>query len=139
MKFKRDVHFGGDVWVTTEYAIIDVTPQLYKRILQLHKALMSVGAVYIEEFDYNPDYYTGEDEVSEDNFDCVMLKVSKGDILWEGLIKHTDISFCTDQIPLTVLKETYKVEHASKERLPLFIGKLKSDEAKALLEERMRQ
>lgn len=139
MKFKRDVHFGGDAWdVNTEYAIIEITPQLYKRILELHKAVTSVNATYIEEFDYTPDFYTDEDKKSEDRLDCVMLKVSKDDILWEGLLKHTDISWSIESIPFNLLKEMHKVKRARKERLPLYIGKLKTDEAKALLEERMK-
>lgn len=86
-----------------DHAIVEIDKELVRRIRELHRALMSVKADYIKEFDYRLEYMNEDDSEADFRVDVAMLNVSKDDFHWSGGIKHTNDNFETDSIPLKVL------------------------------------
>jgi len=148
MKFKYILN----VYVYDEYnegpekAEIIFTPELIKRIQELHKAVKSVKASKISDYDCTPNWlnkdpdnegqYVEWDE-GDGGIDCLTLNVTD-DVEWSGWIKHTSILVETESIRISELLEIKKVFTTPKIKLPLLIHELKSDKAKEALEQRFK-
>jgi hypothetical protein len=130
-KFIRGVHCNEEFCDSyPTFALIEITPKLYEWILKAVKAIKSLGATYIERFDYTPDWKTSEsdspsesdltDSPSESDLTDwdTLIKVSDDDIKWETGIKHTNVTCDTESIPLNLLKELFKVYKTPVEKLP---------------------
>jgi len=127
------------------YALIEITPDLYRWIQRALKARKSLDAARIQRYDYTPDWKASEiDSPTEDELvetecriDYNLISVSDDDIKWTAVIKHTSVEFSTERIPLKEVKEAFKVYKCSKKNLPLLINDLKYNVSKELLERRL--
>lgn len=148
-----------EVYVYDEYidtrperAEITITPKLIERVLELSDAVKNVKAFQIQEIDYSPDWLcekyekdddgTGDPEYVEwedGSMDTVMLNVSDDDFRWKGWIKHTNILVETESIFISNMLELKKVYDTPKEDLPLLLNNLKYEEAKKVLELRLKE
>lgn len=97
--FTRSEFLGN----SNDYAEVEITDSLGERIRTFCRTLNELGADFLHEFDYGPDFHF----VDEDTWiDVVQLVVAKnGDFWWEGYIKHTDVRWETGSIPFALLDE----------------------------------
>ena len=108
MSFKKivPVHVGGECWDTPDYAVIELNTASIKRIKKLAQAVKDLKVTYIEEFDNRAELKTGEPDDLTDwdgRSECDMLKVSCDDFHYNGIIKHTNITWETEGISLKEL------------------------------------
>ncbi len=141
-----------DVLSNNEYeehptqARITFNEQSLNRIFQLHEALVSVEAYSIT-ISFGVDEWLIEDYNDEDEAVYVTwderYENTKIIVLNDSVVimsyKKNGSSFETEFIMLSELQEIYKVLKSPVEDLPLFIETLKSEEAKAILQERLSQ
>lgn len=135
-----DEYFDG----SPEKIIIEMTRPLARRILQLAAAVKKVKAYKICEFDYTPQFFNiGDDEelVEAEEFrtDGETLDVDDNAFYWSGSVKNTGINWETELISLDIPRELETVWKTPKSRLPLLVGTLKTQEARELLNERMKK
>lgn len=127
-----EVHIGSEFGRGPEVAVVEITPALDARIRQLAAAARALGVYKIAEFDSSPDIFLRDYEAEEDDgtiayrepadeeeekacrVECVTLNVTPGDYFWSGYVKHTDIRWETDTIPLEAIEK----EPAKRPRLP---------------------
>ena len=109
-KFTRTVpvHAPSESWDSPDYAVIELDTAAIKRIKQLARAVKDLKVAYIEEFDNTADLKTGDPDNLTDwgRSECNMLKVSEEDFHYNGILKHTDITWETEGIPLKDLPRT---------------------------------
>jgi hypothetical protein len=128
------------------YALIEMTPDLYKWIMRALKARKDLEATYIQKFDYTPDWKESEtdspteaDLVGPDDLriDYSMISVSDDDVRWNSVLKHSNVEFSTERIPLKEIKEVFKVYNCPKKNLPLLLNNLEYEVSKKLLERKL--
>jgi hypothetical protein len=120
-----------------DHARVEITPALARRLKLLQNTVKKVGATYIEEWD-TPELLDSNDEDSETSIDCVTLKVSDTDFHWEGNLKNTEVRWETRCGNFDEVNEVLRVAKTLRKNLPLLIGKLDFDDAKKLLEKRLK-
>ena len=122
------------------HAKVTFTKELTKRIIQLHKALTLVNAAKICDFD-SPDKWLANDEDEEwdGRVDCGMLTVWEDHIRWNDYIKNTSIEIETYEVRMKEILEIHEVLTSPPKELPLMIGNLTSEEAKQILEQRLKE
>jgi len=131
----QDEYDDGD---GLSYCEVEITPSLARRIKLFVNTLKKIRATYIEEFS-DPDGYFKEDGTEcEVRIDCAMLRVSEDDFEWKGFFKHSNTTWSTDLIQMQVVDEVLKVARTPKNHLPLLLESLETEDAKALLEKRMK-
>ena len=123
---------------------VEITDELFDRIIELHEAAKKLNVLRIVEFDSSPIYYDKDDETeelveSEHRLEIETLNVGDYGFHWRGVIKHTDANWETGSISIEELQEMKKVEAASMEELPLMLGSLESDGAKEMVKERLKE
>jgi hypothetical protein len=117
---------------------VEITPSLARRIKLFVNTLKRIRATHIEEFN-DPDGYFKEDGTEcEVRIDCAMLRVSEDDFEWKGFFKHSNTTWSTDLVRMKVVDEVLKVTCTPKNRLPLLLESLETEDAQALLEKRMK-
>jgi hypothetical protein len=121
-----------------DHCTVTITAALARRIKLLSNTIKKRKVVYIEEWGSPDEFYTEEDQVCEARLDCEMLRMSDDDFYWKGYFKHGDTSWSTDSVPMKVIDEILKVSRTPRNRLPLMIGTLESEDAQKLLERRLK-
>jgi hypothetical protein len=121
-----------------DHISFELNPQFARRLKLLRDTIKKVKAAYIEEWDY-PDILNTNDEESDLRSECSTLKVSDTDFHWEGIIKHSECRWESDCCNFDGVDEVLKVANCRRKNLPLLIGSLKCNDAKILLEKRMKR
>lgn len=122
-----------------DHISFELTPKFARRLKLLRDTVKKVKAAYIEEWDC-PEILNTDDEESDLRSECCTLKVSDTDFHWEGIIKHTEtIHWESDCCNFDGVDEVLKVANCPRKGLPLLIGSLKCDDAKILLEKRLKK
>ena len=110
-----DVSIYNEYATGPEVAIVQISDVLAARILKLAEAVKQLGVYKVSLFDYTPDYFVRDYESEVENaykepddpcdcrVECVTLNVTDSDFYWSGILKHRDIRFETDSVPLTDL------------------------------------
>ena len=110
-----DVSIYNEYATGPEVAVIQIGNELATRILRLAEAVKQLGVYKVSLFDYTPEYFVRDHESEDENaykepddpcecrVECVTLNVTDSDFFWSGILKHTDIRFETDSVPLTDL------------------------------------
>jgi hypothetical protein len=114
MKVIVDVETHNDfVGDPRDHAVVDIDDRLRQRVKAFKKALAELGATYLSEFDYSPDF----NFVSPDTrLELVELKVAAdGDFWWKGVLKNTSVHWQTGRIPFALLDEPDDSEHDLRE------------------------
>ncbi len=109
------------------YGEVTLTRELVKRIIELKKAVNSVKANIISEYESTLDFIGEDGNDEEDNkewkMECQMLNIDDtGAASWSGDLKHTSILVFTEEIPFNTIEEVNKVYQTPREELPLLIG-----------------
>ena len=122
------------------YARIIFTKEQTKRIIELHKALTSVKAAKICDYD-SPDEWLADDQDVPWNgrVDCGMVMVWDSHVRWHDYIKNTSIRIETYEVPMWEILEINRVLTTPPKKLPLMIGNLASEEAKIIFEQRLKE
>ncbi len=113
-----EVHIGSEFDHGPEVAVVEITSTLEARIRQLAAAAKVLGVYKVSEFngsldfflrDYDAEeedgpiaYRTPEDEDEENacRVECVTLNVTANDYYWSGYVKHTNVRWETETVPL---------------------------------------
>jgi hypothetical protein len=113
-----EVHIGSEFDHGPEVAVVEITPTLDTRIRQLASAAKALGVYKVAEFDCSPDFFLRDYESEEDDgpiayrlpddedegnicrVECVTLNVTSDDYYWSGFVKHTNVRWETDTVPL---------------------------------------
>lgn len=113
-----EVHINSEFDHGPEVAVVEITPVLDARIRQLTTAAKGLGVYKITEFNWSPDFFLrdyaaeddggpiafrepeDEDESYACRVECVTLNVTPDDYYWSGYVKHTNIRWETESIPL---------------------------------------
>jgi len=110
-----DVSIYNEYATGPEVAVVQIDDELAARIVKLAEAVRQLGVYKLSMFDYTPDYFVRDHESEDENayeepedpydcrVECVTLNVTDSDFFWSGILKHTDIRFETDSVPLTDL------------------------------------
>jgi len=110
-----DVSIYNEYATGPEVAVVQIGDELAARIFKLAEAVRQLGVYKVSLFDYTPDYFVRDHESDDEgaykepedpyecHVECVTLNVTDSDFFWSGILKHTDIRFETDSIPLTDL------------------------------------
>jgi len=145
-------------------AIVEFTKESIERIFRLNKAVKKLEVIKIcdwdniEWLDNNPIEDNEEPKIWEGRSECEMFSVWSDSISWRAYLKNTCIEFSTyDSIYMNTLKEilkivdkdilihsdnlneVIKVYNTPDKDLPLLIADLKSEEAKDILQERLKK
>lgn len=122
------------------YARITFTKEQTKRIIELHKALTSVKAAKICDYDSPDEWLADDQDVPWDGrVDCGMVMVWDSHVRWHDYIKNTCIGIETQEVPMWEILEINRVLTIPPKELPLMISNLKSEEAKRILEQRLKE
>jgi len=137
---KLPIHINDENWdgEGLDHCTVTITPRLAKRIKLFANTLKKLKAVYLEEWGSPDEFYTTDDASEDFRLDCHMLRVSDGDFCWRGFFKNLNISWETELVPMKVVDEILKVARTPRNRLPLLMGTLESEDAQQLLEQRLR-
>jgi hypothetical protein len=113
-----EVHIGSEFDHGPEVAVVEITSTLEARIRQLAAAAKVLGVYKVSEFngsldfflrDYDAEeedgpiaYRTPEDEDEENacRVECVTLNVTANDYYWSGYVKHANVRWETETVPL---------------------------------------
>ena len=110
-----DVSIYNEYATGPEVAVVQIDDELAARIVKLAEAVRQLGVYKLSMFDYTPDYFVRDHESEDENaykepedpcecrVECVTLNVTDSDFFWSGILKHSDIRFETDSVPLTDL------------------------------------
>ncbi len=117
-----EVHIGSEFDHGPEVAVVEITSTIDARIRQLAAAAKVLGAYKVSEFNGSPDFFLRDYDVEEDDgpiayrtpededegnacrVECVTLNVTADDYYWSGYIKHTNIRWETDTVPLGLVE-----------------------------------
>jgi hypothetical protein len=117
-----EVHIGSEFDHGPEVAVVEITTTLDARIRQLAAAAKVLGVYKVSEFNSSPDFFlrdydavendgpiayrTPEDEEEGNTCraECVTLNVTADDYYWSGYVKHTNIRWETDTVPLGLVE-----------------------------------
>lgn len=112
-----DVSIYNEYATGPEVAVVQIGDELAARIFKLAEAVKELGVYKVSLFDYTPDYYVRDHESEEEDaykepddpyecrVECVTLNVTDSDFFWSGILKHTNIRFETDSVPLKDLTQ----------------------------------
>jgi len=115
MKKILKVRISNEFAEGPEVAVVEIDDHLRSRVWQLASAVKSLNVYAIREFNGYPEFFMQDHEHEEsviprppeDGFEemacrveCVTLNVTDSDFYWTGYVKHTDVRFETDSIPL---------------------------------------
>lgn len=113
-----EVHIGSEFDHGPEVAVVEITSALETRIRQLAAVAKVLGVYKVAEFDSSPDFFLrdydaeegdgpiayripeDEDEENACRVECVTLNVTANDYYWSGYVKHTNVRWETDTVPL---------------------------------------
>lgn len=96
----RDVH-TLDEWTNgPNKAVIKWTPELCNRIRQLNKIVHNLDVYCIQDFRYDPSWIWRGSDFEDHRYEGSSMKVTKSDVYWSAYIKHTNIEFESEPIPL---------------------------------------
>lgn len=123
MKKLVEVITCSDFGFGPEVAVVEITPSLKTRILQLSEAAQALEVFKITEVNRAPDFYlrdygaekeegrivlkapSDEDEKNSCRVECVTLNVTPDDFYWSGYIQNSDVQWETNAIPLSALDQ----------------------------------
>lgn len=113
-----EIHIASEFGDGPEVAVVEITATLEARIRQLAAAAKVLGVYKVAVFDGSPDFflrdyeaegndgpiaYREPDDEEEENacrVECLTLNVTPSDYYWSGYVKHTNIHWETDLLPL---------------------------------------
>jgi hypothetical protein len=113
-----EIHIGSEFDHGPEVAVVEITSTLGARIRQLAAAAKVLGVYKVSEFNGSPDFFlrdydaeeedgpiayrTPEDEDEENacRVECVTLNVTANDYYWSGYVKHANVRWETETVPL---------------------------------------
>jgi len=110
--FMLRCHAGDELWEVPEWAVVTLTRQRARSLLRLCEAIQRLGVYTIADFDYSPAFYAwGEDDSGEETvgqpvrteIDQVSCYVDG--VRWSAAVRHTDMIFSTEEIPVSRLME----------------------------------
>ena len=134
-----EVYIGSEFDHGPEVAVVEITSTLDARIRQLAAAAKVLGVYKISEFDASPAFFlrnydaegddgsiayrTPEDEDEENacRAECVTLNVTNDDYYWSGYVKHTNVRWETDTVPLKPVKFNEPVNRHLLPQTPLSV------------------
>jgi len=117
-----EVHIGSEFDHGPEVAVVEITSTLDARIRQLAAAAKVLGVYKVSEFNCFPDFFLRdydaeeedgpiayrtpeyEDEENACRVECVTLNVTADDYYWSGYVKHTNVRWETDTVPLGLVE-----------------------------------
>lgn len=111
------VSINNEFMTGPEIAVVQIDDELTARIIKLAEAVKQLGVYRASFFDYTPDYficdyesekenaYKVPDDPSDCRVECVILNVTESDFYWSGILKHTDVRFETESVPLVDLTQ----------------------------------
>ena len=110
--FQLRCHAGQDVWDVPEWAVLTITPQRARHLLQLCETVRTLGVYKIANFDDDPDFYAwGEDDSgNETPGEPIRTEIDQvccyaDGVRWSAAVRHTDRTFSTEEIPVSRLLE----------------------------------
>lgn len=121
-----------------DHCEVTIDEELARRIKLLATTIKKVKATYIEEFMGVDEYYTCDDEVWDGQTDCEVLRVGAEGFYWTGYFNNTSIEWETEMIPMKVVDEILMVADTPREKLPLLLRDSLSEDAKRVLEKKLK-
>lgn len=132
-----EVHIGDEWCEGPSYLRVDIDEQMFQRILKLSELVKEHNLAHTADYDY-PEFFV-QDENEElvewdGSTECTQIHVFDKSFQWRGYIKHTDVTFASDEIYI----ECLKVDMTPFDELPILMESLTLDPAKELLKERLK-
>jgi hypothetical protein len=110
--FMLRCHAGDEFWEVPEWAVLTITPQRARCLLRLCETVRDLGVYKIADFDYSPDFYawseddSGEETVGESvRTEIDQVSCYADGVRWGAAVRHTDMTFSTEEIPVSRLLE----------------------------------
>jgi hypothetical protein len=125
------------------HARIVLDKKIIDRIYKLKRAIESVNAYVIEDYDGTPDLLAENDDGEKEEWDgaagAMWLSVERDVFKWVFYIKHTEIRCSTESISFDELRENRKILRARVFDLPrLAVSEMEYDSSKVLIEKRLK-
>lgn len=150
LSFKLKVSSNDDVAIDVPtHLTVPIDERKYLWILKMMRFVKRNQVYCVEDFDATPDYLIAEEEEDDDEnviderefqdgTECVMIHVCRDYVYWTGIIKHTDVRFESETIPLSYLKDMVKFSEKPIEEMPLHIND-ENYEIRYIARERMKK
>ena len=110
--FQLRCHAGRDAWDVPKWAVLTITPQRARRLLQLCETVRTLGVYKIADFDYSPDFHSWaeDDNGNETPGEPIQTEIDQvccyaDGVRWSATVRHTDWTFSTEEIPVSRLLE----------------------------------
>jgi hypothetical protein len=110
--FMLRCHAGNEHWDVPEWAVLTITPERARSLLRLCETVRELGVYKIADFDYSPGFYAwGEDDSGEETVgEPVRTEIDQvscyaDGVRWSAAVRHTDMTFSTEEIPVSRLLE----------------------------------
>ena len=122
--FMLRCHAGDEHWEVPEWAILTLTPERARSLLQLCESVRELGVYKIADFDYSPGFCawgegdSGEETVGEPvRTEIDQVSCYADGVRWSAAVRHTGMTFSTGEIPLSRLLEI--AEQGREDRSPI--------------------
>lgn len=151
MKLDLEVTGSNEYLDYPGFIRVDITEALKDRIVKLHKALMSVDADYIHEFDYTPEFLNFPPDWEDDTSDATKLVegakesdfrssatrlcVDTTHFCWEGYEKYSGSHWGSTSFNIRHLQ----IKMAKKEDLPLLAADPDFEKYTNVIETRLKE
>jgi hypothetical protein len=123
--FMLRCHAGDELWEVPEWAVLTITPQRARSLLRLCEVVRELGVYKIADFDYSPGFYAwGEDDSGEETVgESVRAEIDQvscyaDGVRWSAAEQHTDMTFSTEEIPVSKLLEVAEQGRGSRSPSP---------------------
>jgi hypothetical protein len=110
--FMLRCHAGGEQWEVPEWAVLILTPERARSLVRLCETVLELSVYKIADFDYSPGFYSwDEDDCSEETVgEPVRTEIDQvscyaDGVRWSAAVRHTDMTFSTEEIPVSKLME----------------------------------
>jgi hypothetical protein len=110
--FMLRCHAGDELWEVPEWTVLTITPQRARSLLRLCESVRELSVYKIADFDYSPGFYAwGEDDSGEETVgEPVRTEIDQvscyaDGVRWSAAVRHTDMTFSTEEIPVSRLLE----------------------------------
>lgn len=135
MKLTLSITTSGEFTEGPEVAVVEIDDHLKSRILQLASAVKILNVYSVREFNGYPTFLMRAHDQETENgpivlrepeggfeemacrTECVTLNVTDSGFYWNGYVKHTDIRFETQTVPLSDLGIAPEPAHPTVETL----------------------
>ena len=105
--------------------VLTLTPQRARSLLRLCETVREPGVYKIADFDYSPAFYAwGEDDSGEETVgEPVRTEIDQAScyadgVRWSAAVRHTDMTFSTEEIPVSKLIEIAEQKRESRSPSP---------------------